>query len=115
MDKTSEMLVEVRSNKTVKYSNVNAVWSCLLGCQSILAQEPCSSRLRGTVTFTLIENYVPMICIYLQLIVIFYRIKLNYNCIYNKLLHTPKLAITPPLLEVQNSFYWNEIELFVCF
>ena len=46
------MLVEVRSNKTVKYSNVHAVWSYLLGCQSTLAQEPCSSSLRGTVTCT---------------------------------------------------------------
>ena len=44
------MLVKVRSNKTVKYSNVNAVWSCLLGCQSTLAQEPCSSCQEGTVT-----------------------------------------------------------------
>ena len=50
------MLVKVRSNKTVKYSNVNAVWSCLLGCQSTLAQEPCSSRLGGTVT--VIQNCV---------------------------------------------------------
>ena len=37
-------------NKTVQYSNVNAVWSCLLGCQSTLAQEPSSSRPDGTVT-----------------------------------------------------------------
>ena len=50
MDKASEMLVEGRSNKTVKYSNVHAVCSYLLGCQSILAQEPCSSHLSGTVT-----------------------------------------------------------------
>ena len=49
-NKASVMLVKVRSNKTVKYSNVNAVWSCLLGCQSTLAQEPCSSRPDGTVT-----------------------------------------------------------------
>ena len=53
MDKSSEMLVEVRSNKTVKYSNVHAVWSYLLGCQSTLAQEPSSSSLRGTVTLIL--------------------------------------------------------------
>ena len=44
MDKSSEMLVEVRSNKTVKYSNIHAVWSYLLGYQSTLAKEPCSSR-----------------------------------------------------------------------
>ena len=50
MDKASEMLVEVRSNKTVKQPNVHAVRSCLLGCQSTLAQEPSSSSPGGTVT-----------------------------------------------------------------
>ena len=47
------MLVEV-SNKTVKNSNVHAVWSCLLGCQSILAQEPSSSSPDGTVTYLVV-------------------------------------------------------------
>ena len=45
--KASEMLEEVRSNKTVKYSNVHAVWSYLLGCQSILVQELSSSSLKA--------------------------------------------------------------------
>ena len=44
-------------NKTVKCSNVNAVWSCLLGCQSTLAQEPSSSRPDGTVTLSLWIKY----------------------------------------------------------
>ena len=43
-------------NKTVQYSNVNAVWSCLLGCQSTLAQEPSSSRPDGTVTVSEIKT-----------------------------------------------------------
>ena len=38
MNKASVMFVKVRSNKTVKHSNVNAVWSYLLGCQSTLAK-----------------------------------------------------------------------------
>ena len=50
-------------NKTVKYSNVNAVWSCLLGCQSTLAQEPCSSRPDGTVTQTMVKywQFIPIL------------------------------------------------------
>ena len=59
------MLVKVRSNKTVKHSNVNAVWSYLLGCQSTLAQEPSSSRPDGTVTIHLeINQYLEIMLIY---------------------------------------------------
>ena len=49
-------------NKTVQYSNANAAWSCLLGCQSTLAQEPSSSRPDGTVTLQI--QFACKICLW---------------------------------------------------
>ena len=54
--KASDMLVEVRSNKTVKYSNVHADWSYMLGCQSTLAHEPSSSKIRGTLIWVIAKD-----------------------------------------------------------
>ena len=52
------MLVEVRSNKTVKYSNVQAVCSYLLGCQSILVQELSSSSQKALWQYTVKVLYI---------------------------------------------------------